>query len=117
MIDAKQWCDAIRDTSLTPDLSPAERHVLQNLGHYFKAYGRAHPGATKQASETGFHPKSIRDINTRLVTKRYLVVIEHGGSKRGGKRIANHYLPSLPDHVVSAMTHRAGDRVPRGPVS
>jgi hypothetical protein len=102
--NAKQWCDAIRDSSLTPDLTPTQRHVAQNLGNYFKAYGRAFPGAAKQARETGYHVTTIRRACNELTRKQYLVLIEHGGSKRGEKRIADQYLPSLPEQVIERLT-------------
>jgi hypothetical protein len=112
---AKHWCDAIRDRELTPDLSTTARHVAQNLGNYFKAYGRAFPGRASQARETGYHVSTIARANRELVGKNYLIVVEHGGSKRGEKRIATHYLPSLPDHVLKRLTGSTEDPVRSAP--
>jgi hypothetical protein len=57
--------------------------------------GSAFPGGTELVERTGLSLRTIRRSEVEAVAKGWLVVIERGGSLRGGQRKATHYMAQL----------------------
>ena len=89
-----RWREAV--LSRECDLSANARLVVLAVSMRMNSEGgSAFPGGTELVERTGLSLRTIRRAEVEAVAKGWLVVVERGGSARGGQRKATHYQAQL----------------------
>jgi hypothetical protein len=88
----------------SPDLTATEKLVALALSRYmdFDSLGGAHPGHAALQRLTSLSKKTIERTIAGLVDKKWLKETHHGGSAKGGRRLASVYRGRVPTGVTES---------------